>query len=242
LLALPVPESRNSGVESTAYAAAVLHALAREEAAGRRPRRLLEAGRATWTRFRGRLGDADLLALLLEDAAVTQPEPFDVERVLGRPLDVPGDLVASWLGALDSLDLGARGPEYVAAQAKLLGVNSRMARADLHKVKAHQRVLELPGTGGQLAHHLLHTDPALRFADNFVVACGSWQERTLAGLVAVETGASGELPIRLDPELAGLRAEGAGFDFVIGSSKAAPESLSPDRLAIWFPRADILLV
>lgn len=65
------------------YLAVTLHALAREERAARRPRRLLDPGLATWQRFRGRLGVLDLAELLLEDAAVTQPQPFDAAAVLG---------------------------------------------------------------------------------------------------------------------------------------------------------------
>ena len=53
-----------------AWAAALLLALAREEAVGRRPQRLTEPRLATWTRFRGRLTSVDLVALLFEDAAV----------------------------------------------------------------------------------------------------------------------------------------------------------------------------
>ena len=49
-------------------AEAALQALAREEARGRRPLRLLEQDRATWTGFRSRLGGAALAELLLEDA------------------------------------------------------------------------------------------------------------------------------------------------------------------------------
>ena len=61
---------------TASYAAAALHALAREEARDRKPKRLLEAGLATWTQFRGRSGATQLLELLLEDAAVTQPTAF----------------------------------------------------------------------------------------------------------------------------------------------------------------------
>src|SRR5262245_20757402 len=66
-------QQRPTGV----WAAALLHALARDEAAGRRPQRLTEPKLDTWRRFRGRLTSADFVALLFEDAAVIHRVPFD---------------------------------------------------------------------------------------------------------------------------------------------------------------------
>jgi hypothetical protein len=82
-----------------AWAAALLHGLARDEAAGRRSPRLTEPNLDTWRRFRGRLTPNDLVALLFEDAAVLHPIPFDASTVgvpaqldrLPAPLaDAPG--------------------------------------------------------------------------------------------------------------------------------------------------------
>lgn len=56
------------------WAASLLHALARDEAAGRRRPRLTEPKRDTWTRFRGRLSSVDFIELLFEDAAVSKAE------------------------------------------------------------------------------------------------------------------------------------------------------------------------
>ena len=70
------------------WAAALLHALARDEAAGRRAARLTEPGLATWNHFRGRLTATDLLALVFEDAAVLHRVPFDA-AALGGPLQLP---------------------------------------------------------------------------------------------------------------------------------------------------------
>ena len=49
---------------SATWAAALLHAIAREEAASRLPPRLTEPNLATWRRFKGRLTASDFLALL----------------------------------------------------------------------------------------------------------------------------------------------------------------------------------
>ena len=66
-------EQRPTGI----WAASLLHALARDEAAGRRTRRLTELKLDTWNRFRGRLNSADFVAMLFEDAAVIHRIPFD---------------------------------------------------------------------------------------------------------------------------------------------------------------------
>ena len=70
------------------WAASLLHALARDEAAGRRRPRLTEPKLDTWTRFRGRLSSVDLVSLLFEDAAVLHRVPFDA-AALGGPLQLP---------------------------------------------------------------------------------------------------------------------------------------------------------
>lgn len=240
----------NDQLPTGAWAAALLHALARDEAAGRRGQRLTEPKLDTWSRFRGdRLTSADLIALVFEDAAVLHPVPFDPARV-GGPLrleQLPVTTAESWLGSLPSLDLELPGPEYVGAQARLLEVPARLARSELHVVKPHQKVLELPGTGGQLAHHLVSSQADLTLQDNFVVACGSWQELTLAGIVALDLGAPhADFVTKVTP--ADLRDSGhplrqRSFDFVVGLHPDKGGLLRfEDQLAIWFPNAKVLLV
>src|SRR5205814_3027574 len=103
-----------------------------------------------------------------------------------------------------SFPLSEPGVEYVAEQARVLGIPTRMARSDLHVVKPHQKVLELPGTGGQLAHHLVASQRDLTLQDNFIAACGSWQELTLAGVIGLELGAPhSDFAVRI--EVADLR-------------------------------------
>ena len=163
-----------------AWAAALLRALARDEVAGRRPVRLTEPQLATWTRFRGRLTATDLVSLLFEDAAVLHKVPFD-PAALGdavRLTQLPPDVAATWLTALASTDLTPPSADYITEQARLLGLPTRMARSDLHVVKSHQKVLELPGTGGQLAHHLVRSQRDVTLEDNF--ACGPASNRSVA--------------------------------------------------------------
>jgi hypothetical protein len=243
MAALPIRDIGAEHAPAAAYGAAVLHALAREEQAERRPRRLLEPDQATWARFRGRLGARDFLELLLEDAAVTQPHPFHAATVLPAPAalgSLPHDLVAGWIAALPTLDLAAPSADYIATQAKQLGVTVRGAKADLHRVKPHHKILEAPGSGGQLALHMIQTRPELHLRDSFTIACCGWAEATLAGLVAVELATSGDLPITVDPDLGELRKR--SFDYVVG--------LTPDKggrhdalaLRRLFPGAEVVLV
>ncbi len=203
----------------------------------------------TWSRFRGRLTNADLLTLLFEDAAVVHPVPFD-PRLLGDELftrRLPEAVADGWLQQLNNVDLGVSSAVYVAEQAKLLGVPTRMARSELHVVKPHQKVLELPGTGGQLAHHLVSGQKDLTLQDNFVVACGSWQELTLAGVIGLELGAPhSDFVTRTesaDLKNADHPLRQRTFDFVIGlhPDKGGLFRVE-DQLAIWFPTAKILLV
>lgn len=234
---------------TAAWAAALLHALARDEAAGRRTQRLTEPKLDTWSRFRGRLSSADFVSLLFEDAAVIHPVPFDPGAVGGpiRPEQLPEPLVDEWLKAIPSVPLTLASGDYILEQARLLGLPTRIARADLHVMKGHHKVLELPGTGGQLAHHLVTSQPGLSLQDNFVVACASWEELTMAGIVGLDVGAPhSDFAVRVDVEQlkdAEHPLRQRSFDFVVG--------LHPDKgglfqvenqLAIWFPTAKVLLV
>jgi hypothetical protein len=73
----------------------------------------------------------------------------------------------------------------------------------------------------------------------FTIACGSWQELVLAGLVCVDKGLLGEPPAMLDPKLEAARAQTRGFDFVFGIDA---DLFSPSQLASWFPHARVMLV
>lgn len=234
---------------SGAYTAALLHALARDEAAGRRQKRLTEPNLATWARFRGRLTSAELAALLFEDAGVTHPIPFGAEALDDSltPHKLSPKVVDAYLDTLANADLTTPGADYITEQARLLGVPTRLARADLYQMKAHQKALELPGTGGQLAHHMVSTQPHLTLHDNFVIACEGWRELTLAGIVALERAAPHTDFIKptdptalRDPEHP-LRRQ--SFDLVIGlhPDKGGLFGVD-DQLAIWYPSARVQLV
>jgi hypothetical protein len=223
VLSLDVSSLTDSLLPTGVWAASLLHAIARDEAAGRRRPRLTEPKLDTWTRFRGRLRSPDLLSLLFEDAAVLHGVPFDA-ALLDDSLHadrLPEDLVDDWLGAIHSLSLNAAG--------------------------ADQKVLELPGTGGQLAHHLVSGQRDLTLQDNFVVVCSSWQELTLAGVIALELSAPhSDFATRADAsdlKIANHPLRQRTFDFVVGLNPDKGGLFRiEDQLAIWFPTAKILLV
>jgi hypothetical protein len=164
-----------------------------------------------------------------------------------HPDRLPELVTDGWLESVATLALDNPSAEYVLEQARLLGLPTRMARSDLHVVKPHQRVLELPGTGGQLAHHLVSSQRDLTLQDNFVVACGSWQELTLAGVIGLELAAP-HSDFATHAEAEDLKnADHAlrqrSFDFVVGlhPDKGGLFRVQ-DQLAIWFPTAKVLLV
>ena len=234
---------------SGTWAASLLHALARDEAAGRRAQRLTEPKLATWNRFKGRLTAPDFFALLFEDAAVLHRIPFEANAVDPslRVERVPESVATDWLGELQSIDLATPGADYITDQARMLGLPTRMARSDLHLVKSHQKVLELPGTGGQLAHHLASSQSDLTLQDNFTVACGSWQELTLAGIVALDLAAPNS-GFAIRTEIGELKdpdhpVRQKSYDYVVGLHPDKGGLFQADeQLSIWFPNAKILLV
>lgn len=239
---LPIQALDSTAQDAGRWASAVLASLAREEQLERRPRRLLEPDQATWRRFRGRLGDAALLELLAEDAAVVAPVPFDARTVLGaeagRLSRLRGDIVAGWFAALAGSSPTDTTP-YVREQAQRLGVTTRFAPSGLHQIKPHHRVLELPGTGGQLAHHVATHQPGIFVQDVFTIAVGSWQELALAGFIAVELRTPGTDFVRLDPD---LEQVGRSFDYVFGLLPEKGGRFDPARLEERFAPATVVLV
>lgn len=228
------------------FAEVALHALAREEASGRKGKRLLEPQRMSWERFRGRLGNAALASLLLEDGAVTHPAAFDAAALLGtpEPFDSLADSqVDTVLASVTEEAVSGPGSDYLQAQAQRLGIPYRFARSSLPRgIKAHHKVLELPGSGGLIAHHVCSTLEGIYFQDVFTVACAGWKERLLAGLVALELGVGGVPPILEDPTLEGARQRLPAPDFVLGLSKEKGGRFTEEQLRPWFPSTTTTLV
>jgi hypothetical protein len=232
-----------------AVATALLHALARDEANGRRPPRLIEPEQATWKRFRGRLSSGDLFRLLAEDASQSFPVPFRADR-LGREVqfdNVDDEIVETFLARLPALDLKRDGAAYIEEQARLLGVPTKLAKSELHQVKVHQKVLELPGTGGQLSHHLVTTQKGITLQVNCVVACDGWAELALAGIVGLDLGVPDSsfivstTPDDLRNDQHPLRQQ--RFDFVVGMRPDRGGKLDlGEQLALWFHGAKVVLV
>src|SRR5262249_36881264 len=120
--------------------------------------------------------------------------------------------------------------DYVSDQARRLELPTRLARAELHVVKPHHRVLELPGSGGQLSHYLAQKYD-LPFRDVFTVACADWRELALAGVVALECRSLGDARLLMDPELESCR--GTRFDFVVGMRPGKVHRFDTRQLEAW---------
>lgn len=244
---LTVPTSLDpAAAPIAAYVAAMLWGLAREERAGRKPKRLLETDRATWERFRGRMGLRELARLLLEDAAVTQPEPFDVGRLLGpaqASLElIPESVLGDWMGELAALPLDGPAKPYLEAQASLLGVPGKPKLSDLPQLKSYHRALELPGTGGRIAAQIAETQSGIFFHDVFTFSAASWQDRALVGLAAASLAVVGQVRVAIDPRLDAARAGDTAFTHVFGLRPEKGGHFTEDDLRPWFSSAQITLV
>lgn len=232
-----------------AVARCLLTALARRERAGRAPQRLLEGGLATWEQLRGNLRLQHLLALLAEDAAVRFPLPADLRRVLADDTAVDltrvgHDVVGGWLRAITPAALDASRGEAIGDYARALGLPVRFAGAELHKLQADKRVLELPGTGGMLVARALERSPDAYLHTNATVLTSTWADRAMAGLVAMECDAPGVDFVVDDPELAWATEpdQRNRFDLVFGLMPDKGGLFHQAMLTSRFPAATIVLV
>ncbi len=205
---------------------AVVCAVVRAEAQHRMPARFMGIGTEIWSTFRNELTLADLVAIAVQDAGVNMPIPFDPrywwqgwpDWVLFQQSE---DDAEHWIrDALESVDEPR--DAYLRDQAGFLGVDlpTDSVLSALPTPEAHERWLELPGTGGWLAYTLCQRlDSTLYLWGNFTVVCGTPQEMLLAGLVAWELNAPPRmrLPMRLDSSglLETLKA-GETYDGVMG--------------------------
>lgn len=197
---------------------AALSSIARLEAAGEKPARLTDPDHQRWARFRRSLGWRDYIELLLDDAAGSFPEPFDLDRWAIRPLDLTPD--AAELLVRRNAQASTDDPSaYLRVQAESLSLTSRGALSDLPVVQPRETVLELPGSGGRLMTHLALSQGNLDVQRQFTVVAASPAERLLIGLSIVEVRAN---PPTIWPahELE-ARLEKARVDRVFGLSVAA---------------------
>lgn len=200
---------------------ATLSAVARLEAAGDKPARLTEPAFAKWHRFRRKLGWADFIRLLHEDLAEAFPEPFDVSRWGFDPFDGLEEATAEMLVKDAATPSDADKLEFLRVHARDLGLAAGGAIADLPKVQARYKVLELPGSGGRIAAHQC-AQHGLAYDKSFTFVALSAAERVAIGLGAVELRANP--PIIIDASaLEALASKKARFDCVFGL-KAAPDA------------------
>lgn len=193
---------------------ATLAAVARLEAAGDKPPRLTEPDFAKWTRFRRRLGWVDFIRLLHEDLAEAFPEPFDVGRWGVDPFAGLEDATAEGLVKEAALPSKADKLTFLRDQAKALGLPVAGSIADLPKVQARFKVLELPGSAGRIAAHQCHQF-GLAYDKSFTFVATTVEQRVLVGLGAVELRSNPPTVVD-DNGLEKLIEAGTKFDRVFG--------------------------
>lgn len=227
----------------------LLLALARREQAGRGPQRLLEPGRPTWAQLRGNLHSAHLLAILAEDASQRFPLPASLAAVFGQApahgFDaIPDGRVDAWLHELSPALLQGSRTELLGHYARLLELPHRYAAAELHKLPASARALELPGTGGQLLARALERSPEAYLQVNGTILTQRWTERAMAGLVAMECDAPDTHFVVDDPDLtwATHPERRNTFSHVFGLNPDKGGRWDAPTLASRFPAAAVVLV
>jgi len=207
------------------FACVVANALVRAEVAGRLPPRFTRSGPQLWAAFRNELTEADLLDLAVRDLAVAMPQFFALDQLWPEASGDELQAISPAEAAQCITEATAQADQpkgaYLQAQAQALSIRlpSTESRNILPHPEAHHRILELTGTGGWLAYTMAsHPDATVYYWENFTVACGTWQELLLAGLIAFELGAPTrrELPVILDPTLARVLNGDVAFDWIIG--------------------------
>ena len=207
------------------FASVAANALVRAEVIGRVVPRFTGSGPHLWAAFRNELTLTDLLDLAVRDAAVAMPQPFALHRLwpqasVDELQAIPPDHVEGWINRAKEMAEQST-DAYLRTQAQALGITlpSEESLERLPVPQAHHHILELPGSGGWLAYHMAsRPDTAVYYWENFIIACGTWQEQLLAGLIAFELGAPPrrELPIVCNPTLAQVLGDDTAFDWIIG--------------------------
>ena len=208
-----------------AFASVAANALVRAEIAGRLPPRFTRSGPRLWDAFRNELTEADLLDLAVRDLAVAMPQFFALNQLWpeasGDELRTisPTEADQYITEAIAQADQPTEA--YLRAQAEALSIRlpSTESLNILPHPEAHYQILELTGTGGWLAYTMAsHPNAAVYYWENFTIACATWQELLLSGLIAFELGAPTrrELPVIRDPTLARVLEGDVAFDLIIG--------------------------
>lgn len=189
-----------------------LREIARLERGGLRPPRLTEPEHERWHRVRRKLGWVAFVELLHEDLAEAFPTAFALNRWATHPSTGLDDAAAKSLvdeaGHADEADALA----FLRVVCRGLGLMEGGNVAALPKVQAHQRALELPGSGGRIAAYQVTTHGGLSFPENFTFVADTDEERVAIGIAAAELRANAPRVL----SSAELRSERPKFDHVFG--------------------------
>jgi hypothetical protein len=189
-----------------------LREIARLERGGLRPPRVTELDHERWHRVRRKLGWVAFIELLHEDLADAFPTSFALNRWATVPtlgLDEPtAKALVDEAGRPDDADLLG----FLRVVCRGLGLMEGGNVAALPKVQAHQRALELPGSGGRIAAYQVTTHGGLSFPEHFTFVADTDEERVAIGIAAAELRANAPKIL----SSAELRSARPTFDHVFG--------------------------
>jgi hypothetical protein len=202
------------------YDAAVwgLHGL---DALGRGQPRLDSEALARWQQFKGELIDADLIDLLVRDAAVDHPSGFAPRAVFALPsLAEDEPFGAEWPGIEPALAARLLRrelwefsiPAVLETMAETWGLRPGPVQGDLEGIQPSSRVI-VGGIGALWAAVRAFVGPdhgprqGFDFADQVLVVTDRPGERQLAGLAAALLGSAKTAQLRMPGEVRGFRAE-----------------------------------
>ncbi len=209
-----------------------LRAIARMERdtnrALRRPR-LTETGWSTWRRIAGRAGTGEFIRLLHDDLAGAFPTAFDLHRWSSDPLVGMSEADATALAESALVDEESDTVTFLRAAAAALGMPAAGSVSSLPKVQAHQRVVELPGTGGRIAAQQVLTHIDLSFDRQFVYVADTFAERLLIGIAALELR-SNPPEIITTADLKALLATDSRIDRAFGLQTSTAAEVAADAV------------
>lgn len=223
-----VSESATREAREAFYAAAVfgLRVLDSRE---REPRRFGPDANARWEQFRGSLGPADRIDVLLRDAAVTWGVAFSPAlafRLFGLAEDEP--FGPDWRSISDDRAkrlLSDTATADLTAAARELGVKA--APVQVPAVSASTRLVVAGGAALLAVAEIFKANASLSWSDQVVIVATNPSYRQLAGLAAVSLGAARRTAVVLPGEDLAAILRAVSFtqvDAAVVSPDAEPEA------------------
>lgn len=228
-------EQASASQREAFYAAAVV-GLRALDAMERTPRRLGVDADARWEAFRGALGPADRLDVLLRDAAVTWGIAFSPAQTFSARFLPPDETYGpEWKGVTDEVAkklLARLSSSALQDASAALGIKA--SAVELPRLTPSTRVIVAGGAAILALAEAFRRDSALSWSDQVVVAASSPAFRQLGGLAAVAIGARAKSVVVSpdpDPRAVLRRTTIPQVDVAVISSDAEGDAADFARLA-----------